>query len=528
MSRLTDLVEQRDAAQEELEGITSAVTARAVADPAQQEVPEEQRTADLTDQEETRSTELLSTIDEIDEELPKLAAAEQRARTLNEARSLIGATPITGDAQVTDEPMIYGINKDGEGSPNSYYADLIRVSTRSPLDPSYVGASKRLGVWAHQVEVEYAQGSKIGKAAGKQLREIFREQSPEEARQGLLEARDRGRIGLEQKAEMRAIGTGGGATASASGGGGAALVSPFIAMGDYAPYRQYGRAFADQCNMQTLPDYGMVIYIPHITGPAGIGQQTESAAVLETDPTAGYLSGSLVTLAGEVTVSQQLLDRAGPNFSYDRMIFDQLNRAYALQLDSYVLTQVLANATSQNWTGNNPGFDLVAASGSGGFYGQVSKAKASVRTTAGTVLDPSHLFLTDTRWEYIAAWADANGRPVVVPDYAGPYNAIGAGSADGAGVIEGRTGYRFNGLPVFTDQNIPSLGTTSEDQAIVSDMSENYLYEGMATSRVVPQTLVSNLQVILQMFAYVTVIPRYPAGTVSISGLGMGAISYTN
>jgi HK97 family phage major capsid protein len=273
----------------------------------------------------------------------------------------------------------------------------------------------------------------------------------------------------------------------------------------------------------------MEVYIPYVGGPAGIANQgSDGLPINETDPTFGYRSGSLQTEAGQVTVTQVLLDRAGPGFSFDRMIFDQLNRAYAPVVDTYVLNQALLNATTQIWSGNAGAFDLTVTSGSGGFYGQVSKAKAGIRTSAGTVLNPQHLFLYATRWEYIAAWSDSQGRPVVVPDYANAFNAVAAGNPSGDVGIEGNTGYRFNGLRAFTDQNIPLFGTTSEDQVIVGDLNEVYVYEGEPVTRAVPQTLAQNLQVLLQQYSYITSIVRYPAAVVSITGTGMSTISYTN
>ncbi len=336
-------------------------------------------------------------------------------------------------------------------------------------------------------------------------------------------------MALEHKAEMRTgITTGGGATASASGGGGAAFVLPVIVPEAYAPWREYGRAFVDQCNKQPLPDYGMNVYIPQITSGAEVAEQTEGEGIAEKDPAAGYLAGALGTEAGEVTVTQQLLDRAGPNFSYDKMLFDQLQRDYAPKIDKYALKKVIEVAHEQTWTGEGGKFVLVNPSGAGGFYGQVSKAKAYTRKAEGTVLNSTHAFYDPARWEFMAAWSDANGRPVVVPDYAGPYNALAAGSSDGDAGIEGATGYRFNGLRAFTDANIPTQGTTERDQVIVGDLAEVYWFEGTPVMRVIPQTLAKNLQVLLQLYAYRTIIVRYPNGIVVITGTGLSTISYTN
>lgn len=186
-----------------------------------------------------------------------------------------------------------------------------------------------------------------------------------------------------------------------------------------------------------------------------------------------------------------------------------------------------------NWKGNAGKFVLTEVSKEGeskpgGLYGQVAKAKSDIRTLAGTVLNPDHLFVRPTRWEAMAAVADTQGRPLLVPDYAGPFNAAAAGSASGDEGIEGATGYKFVGLPVFTDQNVPDQGTTTNDQAVVGCLSEVWVFEGAITPRTIPQTKANTLQVILQQYSYATVIKRYAEGVVAINGEGMKAVTYTN
>jgi hypothetical protein len=224
-------------------------------------------------------------------------------------------------------------------------------------------------------------------------------------------------------------------------------------------------------------------------------ESSGSTTIADLAPTAGYLSGSLKTLSGQVVVSQQLLDRAGPSFAFDKLIFDQLMRNYALNFDVYCLEIALASAGVLNYKGNAGKFELTKKEAAGGFYGQVAKAKAEIRTTAGTVLNPTHLFVRPTRWEFMSAFADTTGRSLVVPTYAGPFNAAGAGSASGDEGIEGATGYKFAGLPVFTDENIPDQGTTTNDQAVVGCLDEVWVFEGAITPRTIPQTKANTLQV---------------------------------
>lgn len=504
MSVLKELLERRDAHSAELAEIVGA--------------PGEDR--ELTDEQESRSLELLKEIDEFDDRIKTEKRKAKRQASIAEARELVQSADGKADVQVADEPMVYG-----EGSPHSYFADLARCNSPQMFTPD---AGERMARWSHQVEREVANDSKLGRQAHTQLREHFRTENGVEMRSKLEDVRSRGAVAQEQKLEQRALASGGGASATASGGG-AAFVTPVFYVSDYAPYREFGRAFADQVNKQPLPEYGMNIYMPAVTGPAAVAAQTEGSGVTETDPSVGYLSAGLITEAGQVTLSQQLLDRAGPNFAFDRLIFDQLQRDYAPKVDTYVLTQALANAAGKgfNWTGNAGAFVLTVASGAGGFYGQVAKAKATMRKTAGTVMNPTCLFLDPARAEFIQASSDSQGRPLVVPDYAGPVNAAEAGSATGDIGVEGFTGYRFNGLRVFTDANIPAPATGA-DQAIVAAPDQVYFYEGAQTTRVLPQTLGQNLQVILQLYSYIAVLVRYQSSVATILGTGMGAISYTN
>lgn len=537
ISVLSELLEKRDKVQGKLDALLAGLRVR-------DEDTGEERERDLTPEEEQRSTELLEKRAKLDARIKEENDKVATDNLLAEARRNAGGLSVEArsdgqgaDMSVERETMTYGY-----GSDNSFFADQYYIATRSPVDPVYQAALRRQFEYASEVEREIADGSKFGKHAEKQYRELLREASAKSGARGtesdwkvaIREARSRGRVSVSDKGmpgvESRALTTGGGTTASAGGGGVAAFVTPFFTEPDYVPYREFGRAFADQCTQRPLPAYGMTIYMPQITGPAAVSTSyTEGSGVTETDPTQGFISAGLIIVAGEVTTSQAILDRTGPNFEYDVVIWDQLERDYAQKWDVYVLTQALANATSQSWTGNSNAFELVASTlpGSGGFYGQVSKAKAGIRTTAGTVLNPNRLFLDPARWEFIAAWADSQGRPVVVPDYAGPYNAAAGGSSDGDAGIEGPTGYRFNGLPVYTDHNIPTTTTANFDQAIVADLTQVWTYEGARVHRVLPQTLGGNLQVIFQQFSYGTTLVRYNAAVVKINGSGMSAISYT-
>jgi hypothetical protein len=521
MSVVTDLRTRHSAVIAELAGIAAIAKSES---------------RSITPQETAHSRELLSDLDALEARLKAETAIDAQQTMLAEARVRAGLTGSTSDARVTSENMVYGPNSEA-----SYYRDLITLD-HGYGDPRFGAALQRRAEWGSQVEREVADGSDFGRRAEKQIRgTVLRDlKVPEhEARAIVREVRDRGRVASYDKGgspgmEGRTgISSGGGATASASGGA-ASFISPVFGT-PYIPYREYGRAFADQCATGDMPDYGLAIYKPQITGPAGVGNDTDANiatnGVTEVDPTAGYEVASLTIFEGQVTLTQAVIDRMAPDYRFDAMCEDQLHRDYDPKFDVYALTRALSGATSQSWTGNSNAFELVAHTlpGSGGFYGAVSQAKANMRKLVGTVLNATHLFMDPALYEFIAAWADAQGHPVMVPNYAGPFNAL-ANSGDGDAGVEGATGTRFNGLNVFTDANIPTTnGTLAYYQAIVGCLNEVETYESAPVNRVLPQTNATKLQVILQRYSYAAVFVNYAAAVTAINGTGFtsASLAYT-
>lgn len=487
----------------------------------------EERTLDAN--QEARAAELAGSIEEADKGIEVESARVKQVRMISEARRQAnlashgnGATGTS--VSVESEPMVYGADENRQ-SEHSYWKDRITIEKYGVGHPGYDAAQDRRTRWAHQVEREVALRTKFGQHAEAELRERFRGEDPGETIAALNEIRDRGRVSLEQKAEQRATGTGGGATASAGGGGAAAFVLP-VFVGPYVVYREYGRAFADQCEKPPMPAYGMGIYKPQVTGGAGVGSYTELGTVTELDPTAGFLAGALGIYSGQVVLSQAVLDRTSPDFRYDLMVQDQIARKEAPILDAYVVGKAITNGASA--IAYTSTFAVASTSGvNNSLYGHVSQAKATMRKAAGAVLNPTHVWMDPVRWEVVAAWGDANGRPVTIPDYAGPFQALAAGSADGDAGVEGATGYRFNGLRAFTDPNLPTTGGTANlDQVLVTCQNEIEYYEGAPVDRILPQTLATNLETIIQRYRYVTVIENYSAATQPIQGAAFTAPSW--
>ena len=448
---------------------------------------------DLTEDETKRVEELRSGRARIDARILEIEEDLKRAELVQEARTRLGTAAVDANVSNVHEPRTYG-----KDSPNSYVADFCRATQPGIFGGDVQGAVDRLNRYAAEVAGEMRDSNSAeGKRAARSLRVQNRDH-------------DAGREAVDRARNYTYEARAGMSTGSTSGG---SFVTPQYFVADYAPYRQFNRVFADAANKLPLPDYGMTIYLPAVNTAAAVAAQAgENQGITEQDPNAGYLSSGLVTNAGQITVSQQLLDRAGPNFSFDVMCFDQLQRAYNATLDTYVLTQALANAGSVTYSSGG-----TYITSTGALYPSIGKAKAATVDAAGVVLPATHAFFQPINWEWYASQADSAGRLLVVPSYANPFNAAAAGG--GTPMAEGDTGYRIHGLPVFEDGNIPATGGTN--QIVVAHMPEVWFWEGDLVNRTVPQTAAQNLSVLLQSYSYCAAIVRYQKAVQTINGSGV-------
>ncbi len=477
---LDTLFETRDSAEQAYQGYITPLLAE---------------NRELTEDEEKRVAELKGDLERVESRILDVEKDVERDRLVQEARQRLGTAQAEASIKVK-EARTYG-----PGSKNSYFADLCRSSHAGM--PGHESARERLAQHAREVAGEMRDpNSTEGQRAARVIRNRSRGERGEQVELEVERAAHFAEQGLETRAGMN--------TSSTSGG---SFVTPQYFVSEYAPYRMFDRVFADAANKMPLPDYGMTIYLPAVNTAAGVAAQVgENQGITETDPDAGYLSVGLTTNAGQVTVSQQLLDRAGPDFNFDVMVFDQLRRAYNSTLDAYCISQALANAGTIAFTSGS----LVATSG--GYFGLVGQAKAAMIDAAGSVLPATHVFLQPINFEYFASRVDTTNRTLWTPNYAGPFNAVGAGG-NGDPVAEGDTGYRISGVRVFTDGNIPT--SSSYNQSIVAHMPEVWFWEGDLVTRTVPQTVAQNLSVLLQCYAYVAEIVRYQKAVQVLQGAGL-------
>lgn len=211
-----------------------------------------------------------------------------------------------------------------KGSPHSWVRDVVAESSDgSALGMrADVGHEERLRRSAALAQRAVERRNRYGKQILAQLREGYRGKDENLNRQ------------LADQAEQRALTTGGGATASAAGGGAAPFVAPSILMAAWAQYRSPYAAFIGQCDNSTpLPDYGLTVYIPVVTTGTTVATDVEGSGTAEGDPVTSFASSAVVQKAGQITVSQAMLDRVGPGISGDVFLWTQLKNQLTQQVN---------------------------------------------------------------------------------------------------------------------------------------------------------------------------------------------------
>ena len=392
---------------------------------------------------------------------------------------------------VVNEARVYG--PDSEWSYFLDRASLVRDGADS-VDGAQARQARYGVELAHEVRERSPEGRRVERALGEECRSDIAELNRQ-----LLDKR---------QTELRALVSGGGATAAA-GSGAASFVSPWFALQGFAPWRGINRTFSDQCDSQPLPPYGLQVYVPAFTSATSTTQQTDGAAVSETDPATGFQSAQVVPVNGQITLSQQLSDRGFTGGgSFDVALGKQLQQQLDEAIEKYVINQVLASAASVSGSSS---FSIA------NLYADIAKGREVLTDTAGTRLRPSHLFSTSDFYSYVTRQVDDQHRPIVSPQFA-PGFPLAQGD-------EQTQWSRFTGTVLpggvlwFEADAMPNSGTTSQTQLIVSAPDEAVvLFEGSPVLSVFPQTDAASLEVVANLRAYVAAVTRYPSGTATIAG----------
>lgn len=383
-------------------------------------------------------------------------------------------------ASVGAEPMTYRPD-----SRHSYFADLV---TRELGRVGSTEAEQRLRRHEREVAVEM---------------------------QRITQAREsewRAGVSREGLSEVRAV--------SAAAGSGGGFAPPVYLLQEYASVPRSGRTLADKVRSLPMPDGAIQsVRIPRITGIGGVASQVAQNTALP-DVGAGfasqYIEAPVVTMAGNVTVSLQLLEEAGPAF--DVLMFADLTAAY----DAAVEAQVMAGSgTNGEVLGllNTPGGATVTADLADpvhvlGAMGQAFSLAATARKRI-----PTAWFLAPRRIAWLNSQSDSS---------AGPFSVQGAGKFADLAVLEAEDGPfgPFAGLPGYASATVPLTAGTgaNEDVAVVTRPSDHLLLEGLPQTSVNRAAGATTLSADLRLYQYVAfTAARYPQGTATVTGSGMAA-----
>lgn len=424
--------------------------------------------ADFTPEDETRATSLAETIRNRQVEIDKAVETETRADAANTAAVQHSETGkeerVASPAVVTKEERTYTAVKDQRGEA-SFFADAFRMKEGD------MNARARLERHAREVTVE-----------------------------GEISQR---------------------ATTTSSFAG---LVVPQYLVEQAAILARAGRPFANTCQRLPLPDQGMVFYITKgTTGAATAVQATQNTNVQNTDQVWADVQVNVQTIAGQQDVSRQSLERGTPGL--DSLIYLDLAGAYAVNVDSQVITGTGTGTKGIQNAGGTQASAFTAAATVGTFYTKTAGAVNSVLTNR--FLPPTHVLMHPRRWAWLLGQSDSSSRPLVVPVAQGPQNAT---ANFGVSPEYGQVVGFIQGLPVVTDANVPtSVGTGPEDLVFVYRNTDCLLWEegdGLPRQLRFEETLGNQLTVKLVVYGYIAfTAERYPLG-VSIIGGNAGTAGF--
>lgn len=245
----------------------------------------------------------------------------------------------------------------------------------------------------------------------------------------------------------------------------AGLIVPQFLTELAAPLARAGRPVADIARKHALPAAGLTISISKVTTGSSTAVQTEGSAVSETNMDDTKLDISVVTVAGQQTVSRQALERGT---GVDALVMNDLIRSYHTTLDAQVVAEINTSA-GQSVTATDASPTVAE------LYPKLLDAIQKVQTTYFG--NPNVIIMHPRRLAWILAALDTTNRPLAVPVPQSPMNALAVG--DGGVVRYANSGYAIAGLPVVTDANVATnLGSgTNEDAIYIGDTNELHLWE---------------------------------------------------
>lgn len=485
--QLQDLLEQRAALKTELDQVLTAPTAE-----SRSLTPDEDKKfAEKRDAIKAKDGE----IDTVQARIAELEEVEERGKKAAELRAQYGQNQPEGgtpSVQVISEPRTYE-----RGTKHSYFLDCVRVQLgRGDGDGGVTAAQDRLRRHAQELDVEMPKREKRrAEQAEKELRAV-----------------DKGSVFEKRVNPNRTDGQGG------------YFVPPLWLVDQYIDLPRFGRTLANTVQNLPLPAGTDSVNVPKVATGSATGVQTADAgAVTSQDITDTFVSAPVRTIAGQQDIAIQLLDQSP--VAFDEIVFADLIADYNQKLDT------------QCWSGSGSSGQLKGVLNVSGInavtYTDATPTLPELYAPAMQALSlsaknrkmmPTAVFLTPSRWFWMASQLDSQNRPFILPETNAPFNPL---ALQTGGDVEGPVGRILN-FPLLADGNIPAnLGAgTNEDRIAAMRTSDLYLWEGAMRTRVLQEVLSNTLQVRLQVYNYAAFMPDRRPETISvISGTGLIAPS---
>jgi len=438
---------------------------------------------------------------------------ELRAATLAEMEALVTAAAAEKrDLSDTEKP-VYDTKKAQLEGYDERIADLIEAEKREQAAAAHIvetnTAENRGARVINEPNPVYRKGD--------HTTSFFRDVAVSKLQ---LAGADQARARLAASQETRA----GDMTTSAGAGG--EFAPPLWQIADFVALARAGRVTADLCQKDELPSGVSSINLPKVsTGVTVAVQQTQNSALSDTAMTTTSVSSGITTVGGKQIISLQLLQQSG--IPFDRVILQDLAKAYAVQVDNQVLYGTNANGQVRGLVGVPTATAFTSATpkvadgttSANSFYYALSKAAAAVQTA---IFEPANaVVMHPNRWAWVVGSADSSNRPLIVP--AGPgFNGVGT---TGDQVAQGYAG-TIGSYNVYTDPNISltANSATNQDEVYVLRTDQLWLYESAMQTASFDATYADNASILFRVLGYMAFIPnRYTGAVQVLRGTGLVA-----
>ncbi len=376
--------------------------------------------------------------------------------------TITDATPLAPAPAQVREPLMYG-----DHSRESFFRDIVLAQLQR--DPA---AKARLARHGQEMVAERAARDRVASS------EFSRTMQTLEAR----------------------------ANPSSTLGSGGEFDVPLSMLDKFASAGRAGRTLADLVGSTPLPAGISSIHIPRMTTGSQTTTQIDIEAVAGQDLVTSDITSPVVTISGQLDVSQQLYDQAPAGF--DTYAFLDLSRAYNRNLEQQMINGSSVNGQMQGVV-NVAGANVIDGSTATTFslmWPLLGRAGAAVGNNR--LLPPELFLLAPRRWFWIASSLDSSSRPIATPGNGAPQPSqlLPAGGANPIGPLLGLPGYMDGALN-------PAAPFTGSDSALALRPSDMFLFEGAPRLMVAANPLSESLQIRLSLHRYVAFVSaRYPTG----------------